>query len=86
MGGIIDISGNTYNMLTVIKFDHMAGRRRSYWLCRCECRKEKVLRKDSFAYPYSKVKSCGCYHDNVSRERMNKNRDDKTGRVKREEK
>ena len=49
----------------------MGGRRRSYWKCKClRCGKEVVLRKDSFAYPYSKVKSCGCWHVEESSKRQ----------------
>lgn len=62
MQKLIDISGNKYNKLTVLKFDHMGGRRRSYWKCLCDCGNIVVLRKDKFAYSYSKTKSCGCWH------------------------
>ena len=78
---IIDITGNTYNKLTVLGLDHIGNRRRSYWKCQCECGNIVVLRKDSFVYPYSHAKSCGCWHKEESRQRINKNRDKKTGRV-----
>lgn len=67
---LIDISGDQYGFLKVISFSHMGGRRRSYWKCKClRCGKEVVLRKDNFAYPYSKVKSCGCWHIEESSKR-----------------
>lgn len=60
---LIDITGEEYNYIRVLGFSHMGGKRRSYWKCKCLlCGKEFVARKDSFVYPYSKVKSCGCYH------------------------
>ncbi len=34
---LIDISGNKYHRLTVLRFSHMGNRRRSYWECRCDC-------------------------------------------------
>lgn len=69
MQQIIDITGNTYNMLQVEGFDRCENGR-SYWICRCECGKIVSLRKDLFAYTYSKQKSCGCYHRKESSKRM----------------
>ena len=78
---IIDITGNTYGFLKVLGFSHIGNRRRSYWDCEClRCGKVVTIRKDSFAYEYSKVKSCGCWHPEESRIRANKNRDKKTGK------
>ena len=68
---VIDITGNTYGMLYVIGFDHCENKR-SYWRCQCECKNIVVLRKDHFAYKYSKQKSCGCLHREKSSERMKK--------------
>lgn len=65
---LIDITGNTYNYLKVLSFSHIGGRRRSYWSCQClRCGTVVTLRKDAFAYKYSKVKSCGCWHPEESR-------------------
>ena len=69
---LIDISGKKYGKLTVISFHHIGNRRRSYWLCECECGNRVVLRKDSFAYKSSKQKSCGCLHRKNSKERITK--------------
>lgn len=81
MQTIIDITGNKYNKLTVLGFDHLFvranGKTRSYWKCQCDCGNIVVLRKDSFIYPYSKVKSCGCWHREES---SNRPKDDKTGK------
>lgn len=73
MRNLIDISGNKYGRLTVLKFDHIGNRRRSYWLCECDCGNKVILRKDAFAYKYSNQKSCGCWHIEESRYRMTKN-------------
>lgn len=69
MQELIDISGNKYNRLTVLKFDHIGTRRRSYWKCQCDCGNIVVLRKDHFIYPYSHIKSCGCWHREESSKR-----------------
>lgn len=74
---LIDITGNRYNKLTVLKFDHIGKRRRSYWKVQCDCGNIKILRKDEFAYSYSKVKSCGCWHREESSKRI---KDNKTGK------
>lgn len=81
MRTIVDITGNRYNMLKVISFDHIDNKRRSYWKCRCDCGKEVVMRKDNFIYPYSANKSCGCSHKEVNTLRINLNRDICTGRI-----
>lgn len=63
MQQLMDITGNQYGHLTVLGFSHMGNRRKSFWKCKCNlCGKEKVMRKDSFAYKYSHSVSCGCYH------------------------
>ena len=78
---IIDITGNTYGFLKVIGFSHIGNRRRSYWKCECtRCGKIVTLRKDMFIYPYSKVKSCGCWHIEESKIRAKDRRNKKTGR------
>lgn len=67
---LIDITGNEYNFLRVVKFSHIGERRRSYWECKClRCGKHIVLRKDDFIYSYSRVKSCGCWHIEESKQR-----------------
>ena len=67
---LIDISGNEYGFLRVIRFSHIGNRRRSYWECEClRCGKTVILRKDYFAYSHSKVKSCGCWHIEESKQR-----------------
>lgn len=76
MQTLIDITGNTYNFLKVIGFSHIGNRRRSYWKCECQkCGKIIVIRKDAFAYKYSKTKSCGCYKKEV--DKLNADRKDK---------
>lgn len=75
---LIDITGKTYNFLKVIGFSHIGERRRSYWDCEClRCGKIVTLRKDCFAYPYSRAKSCGCWHVEESKTRA---KDSKSGK------
>lgn len=69
MGNLIDITGNRYGRLEVIGFSHTESHR-GYWICKCECERIVILRKDHFAYPYSHQKSCGCLHSESSSARM----------------
>ena len=81
---LIDITGNTYGFLKVVKFSHIGDRRRSYWECVClRCGKHVVLRKDAFAYKKSKVKSCGCWHIEESRQRAKTSKNKENGRFER---
>ena len=81
MGKLIDITGNRYGFLEVTGFSHLGERQRSYWKCICtNCGREVTLRKDSFAYPYSTVISCGCRRIEGGRERAARIRDLQTGR------
>jgi hypothetical protein len=67
---LIDITGNEYGFLKVVKFLRTDDRRRSIWECEClRCGKHVALRKDHFAYPWSRVKSCGCWHIEESKMR-----------------
>lgn len=40
-----------------------------FWECQCDCGNIVILRKDEFIYPYSKTKSCGCWHREESSKR-----------------
>ena len=78
---LIDITGNEYGFLRVVKFSHIGDRRRSYWECEClRCGKHVVLRKDYFAYSWSKVKSCGCWHIEESSIRAKKSKNKVNGK------
>jgi hypothetical protein len=58
------IPGNKYNHLTIVKFHHFLIRKNKrnyfYYLCKCDCGKEKIIIKDSILN--GDTKSCGCYH------------------------
>ena len=78
---LIDITGNEYGFLRVKRFSHIGNRRRSYWECEClRCGETVTLRKDQFAYPYSKIKSCGCWHIEESSTRAKKCKNKATGK------
>ena len=81
---LIDITGNEYGFLRVKRFSHIGNRRRSYWECEClRCGKTVTLRKDHFAYPYSRQKSCGCWHPEESSIRAKNSQNKVTGKFER---
>lgn len=57
-----DLTGLNYGRLTVISRDEdrtePSGRKRVYWLCKCEC--GKVVSVQYSALKAGKTKSCGC--------------------------
>jgi len=56
----IDITGKVFGDLTVISL-HERRDRRSHWLCRCKCGKNKIITLDSIR---NGTKSCGCHRKN----------------------
>ena len=52
-----DITGQQFNRLTVIKFSHIKYEC-AYWLCKCSCGKEKIIRGTHLRSGITK--SCGC--------------------------
>lgn len=74
MGSFIDISGNKYGRLTVLKLDYIHPRMGAYWICRCECGKEKSIFGASLKN--GKTASCGCYNSEKSSDRSRKSYND----------
>ena len=64
-----DITGVQHNNLTVLRFDRMENKR-SYWLCRCICGTEKIVRQDTLKN--NKIFSCGCYGKEARRKKTAK--------------
>ena len=58
MGKFIDLTGQTFGRLTVLKYHGINDKGIHMWLCRCECGNEKVVRGD--ALRYGQTRSCGC--------------------------
>lgn len=62
-GKFIDLTGQRFGRLTVIKRADSINKR-TYWLCRCDCGKEKVI--GMVQLMYGGVVSCGCYQREIS--------------------
>ena len=55
----LDLVGQKFNRLEVMKKGHRDGRGRIFWLCRCDCGTEIEVRGENLQT--GKTKSCGCY-------------------------
>lgn len=53
---IVDLSEKRFGKLTVLQLDKDRTKRKSYWICRCDCGNIKSIRGDSLKI----VTSCGC--------------------------
>lgn len=65
MGKLIDLTGNKYGRLTVLKYagkDKWGGLK---WLCKCDCGNKKVVKGSSLKMGLTK--SCGCFKKENSR-------------------
>ena len=63
---IIDLTGQVFNRLTVIKRDDtkpMGAGKSAYWLCNCSCGNQKSVRMDKLKN--GEVQSCGCLSKEV---------------------
>ncbi len=58
MSRLIDLTGQTFGMLTVIERAGTASGREALWLCRCNCGREKLVR--SHCLRRGMTRSCGC--------------------------
>lgn len=54
---LIDITGQRFGRLTVIKRDEKNYKK---WICRCDC--GNITKTDGYCIRHGQIKSCGCYH------------------------
>jgi hypothetical protein len=62
----IDLSGKRYGRLVAIRFHGKNERRKSLWLCRCDCGKEKIVNAGNLNS--GNTTSCGCFNLEVIKE------------------
>lgn len=53
---IVDLSGRRFGKLKVLRLDEERTKRKSYWICECECGTIKSIRGDTL----NVIQSCGC--------------------------
>lgn len=71
---LINLIGKKFGMLSVIELAY-AKNRKSYWVCRCDCGNQKVIRQDSLTS--HRTTSCGCYQKMKAKNNKKPNRDSK---------
>ncbi len=55
---VVDLSGEKFGKLEVLKLAYIKNKRTCYWLCKCECGNTKVINGDSLKK--GDIKACGC--------------------------
>jgi len=58
MGKFVDLTGKTFNQLTVLERVNTSKNGSVLWKCRCECEKEIIVRSDHLKNNHTQ--SCGC--------------------------
>lgn len=69
---IKDLTGKKFGRLTVIKLSH-TNNGYSYWVCKCDCSKNKEIIISGQCLREGKTKSCKCYKDEVDKKRCKEN-------------
>ena len=67
----IDLTGQKFGRLTVVRFDHKENGRK-YYLCQCDCGNFKIVSNHSLKS--ENTKSCGCLHKEILTQRNKDNR------------
>lgn len=73
MGKIIDLTGQRFGLLTVIKKSEIYNNN-TLWLCQCDC--GNLIKKTKHQLERVKIASCGCYYKNPK----NRIKEDLTGK------
>lgn len=67
----IDMTGNRYGRLVVVKYDGKMPDNHAAWLCQCDCGKTKRISSNSLRRK-NYVKSCGCMNKTVAQTKKRK--------------
>lgn len=60
-----DLTGLTFNRLTVIGFSHRDQYSKAFWICRCSCGTERPFEGNNIRIGHSK--SCGCHKKEMAK-------------------
>lgn len=77
----IDLTGQRFGRLTVIEYDH-AEHDGAHWLCKCDCGTEKVIA--GYLLRNGATKSCGCLKSDASRANLEKAREARKARPRKD--
>lgn len=79
MAKLIDVTGQTFNYLTVLKRSNIESKK-VYWDCQCKC--GKIIAIESYALRKGQTKSCGCCNNTEKNKRVKDLTGQKFGRLK----
>ncbi|WP_125544342.1 alcohol dehydrogenase [Levilactobacillus lindianensis] len=65
---LLDLSGQQFGRLTVIRRDGTAKNGNATWLCKCSC--GRLVTVDSYRLRHGITVSCGCYRRDISKARL----------------
>ena len=57
---VIDITGQKFGRLTIIGRDILTNKKDTYWLCKCDCTKDKYISVAGYNLKNGHTQSCGC--------------------------
>lgn len=66
MGKLVDLTGQTFGYLKVVKRDDSKNNKKTYWECLCQCGNKISTRSDSLISGLTK--SCGCLQKTIVRD------------------
>ena len=61
----LELAGNKYGRLTVLRFSHMNKRGSSVWECLCDCGNRAFVEGSNMVF--GKTRSCGCLHKEAAK-------------------
>lgn len=65
---INNLTAQRFSHLVVVQFSHISKHGTAYWLCKCDCGKEKVIRGSHLVH--KRIQSCGCLQAELSSSRQ----------------
>lgn len=78
MGRIVDLTGQKFGKLTVIKLHGFNKRNKAIWECKCDCGSDKIVMATNSNLRNWKLPSCGCWAKEIELENKKRERIGKT--------
>ena len=72
MGKLEDLTGQTFERLTVIKRGENSNTRMTRWYCKCSCGNPKLVLVIASNLKDGRTKSCGCFRKEFGKEHARK--------------
>ena len=69
----LDLTGQRFGRLVVLRYARRSEKGRDYWECRCDCGELITVAQSNLKSKFWKGKSCGCYRKEITRKRSIRN-------------